>query len=974
MYSESVPEVPRNTMPPNHGISPKQRSSPLHVLLYLIVGAAAPAIYYLYSGGLILTESNGIQPAPTVASDDSGATLSLPFDSGTNGDESSGREALSAESGSDERLVDSSVSAGTSLLLKDVEVLPDDRLVIRGEAFVNYRPATGEVAMSTDKSGHRFVATLPARSGEFQFVVEPVAGRGGFVDGETLVATHAEAGTGAITIGAKPETASASEFRPEVQARGLDASDRRLASAASFSPGITSTVKTVSGSGSGLNVFSRGRLDGTVEVLLNFQNAPWPVVLRQVAKEAGMAVELRAVPAGAFSYTDAQPRQLRDALDILNGFLIRDGFILIQHGRLLLLSAIDAIPFHLVEVIRPEGLGDRGDYDLVTVEVGIDDASAPELAKELESLLSPVGKIVAVDAANKLMVTDICRRVKRIVSLIREGDRRSGEVSSKVIRLLNTSADDVVKSLQQVFGRSVVAANNGGATPSPNGTPVVSVLETNVLIVTGPEAEIQKITALVDELDRAPPQVHIRAMLLEVELNETDELGVELGIQDSLLFNRSIIDNVLTVTESIADPATGIITTTERIVNSTNSPGFNFNNAPLGNNTSANPGRLAGQALSNLSVGRTNADQGYGGLVLSAGSESLSILVRALSANRRVNILSRPTIRTVHNRKASMQLGSQVPVIDGVSLGANGNANPVVRQDKAGIILEVTPKIGDQGHVYLDVQAEKSEFRTGPGSGTPIFTDANNGNVIEAPIKDVTEAVATVCVASGQTVVIGGMITSASVSAERRVPGLSQLPVIGRMFRYEFETMQRKELLIFLTPQVVFDDAQSAAIANQEIMESKLEIPATTNSVQGLLPERPRRFRDRRQGGVLNRRLPLNSSHSLPSGEIPEPDHSRKTGRIPLLQRGRRDSSGLPFAPGLMKLPSGFAGPESIRSSPSVGSDDGARASAIFETLATPEFEAKADELPDGRWESLGANEEDQPVSEAAGENEERNK
>ena len=931
-------------------------------------------IYHSYSGGLILSGSNGLQPAPTVATGDSGATLSLPSGYGTNGDESSGRKALSAESGSWERLVESSVGAGTSMLLKDVEVLPDDRLVIRGEAFVNYRPATGEVVMSTNKSGHRFVVTLPVQSSEFAFIVRPVAGRGGFIDGETLVATHAEAGTGTITIDAKPETASASEFRPEVQAGRLDASDKRLASAASFNHGITSTVKTVSSSGGGLNIFSGGRSDGTVEVLLNFQNAPWPVVLRQVAKEAGMDIELRALPAGAFSYTDAQPRQLRDALDVLNGFLIRDGFILIRHERLLLLSAIDAIPFHLVDVIRPEELGDRGSYDLVTVEVGVDDTSAPELAKELESLLSPVGKIVAVDAANKLMVSDISRIVKRIVSLIREGDRRSGEVSSKVIRLLNTSADDVVKSLQQVFGRSVVAANNGGASASPNGTPVVSVLETNVLIATGPKAEIQKITALVDQLDRAPPQVHIRAMLLEVELNETDELGVELGIQDSLLFNRSIVENVLTVTESIADPVTGIITTTERIVNSTNTPGFNFNNAPLGNNTSANPGRLAGQALSNLSVGRTNVDQGYGGLVLSAGNESLSILVRALSANRCVKILSRPTIRTVHNRKASMQLGSQVPVIDGVSLGANGNANPVVRQDKAGIILEVTPKIGDQGHVYLDVHAEKSEFRTGPGSGTPIFTDANNGNVIEAPIKDVTEAVATVCVASGQTVVIGGMITSASVSAERRVPGLSKLPMIGRMFRYEFETKQRKELLIFLTPQVVFDDAQSAAIATQEIMESKVEIPATTNSVQGRLPARPHRYPDHRQGGPLNRDLPLTSGYSPPSRETPEPDQSSNTGRIGLLQRGRRNSTGLPLAPGLMNLPLGFAGPESIRSSPSDSSDNSARASAIFEKLATPKVEAEAEDLPDGTWESLAANDEDLQVLEIPGEHEERNK
>ena len=118
------------------------------------------------------------------------------------------------------------------------------------------------------------------------------------------------------------------------------------------------------------------------------------------------------------------------------------------------------------------------------------------------------------------------------------------------------------------------------------------------------------------------------------------------------MFRRSVVDDVLTVTYSISDPATGIVTTTQRIVNQMTNPGFNFNNVPMGNNTAANPNQFAGQALSHLSVGRMNPEEGYGGLVLAAGNESLSVLLRALKANRKVNILSRPTISTVHNRKA----------------------------------------------------------------------------------------------------------------------------------------------------------------------------------------------------------------------------------------------------------------------------------------------------------------------------------
>ncbi|MCH2204003.1 MAG: hypothetical protein MK102_18715, partial [Fuerstiella sp.] len=295
-------------------------------------------------------------------------------------------------------------------------------------------------------------------------------------------------------------------------------------------------------------------------------------------------------------------------------------------------------------------------------------------------------------------------------------------------------------------------------------------------------------------------------------------------IQDSLLFRRSIVDDVLTITESTADPATGIITTTENIISQVTNPGFNFNGAVPGNNTAQGPGRLAGQALANLSVGRSNPNEGYGGLVLSAGNESLSVLLRALAANRKVNVLSRPTIRTVHNRPASIQMGAQVPIVDGVSVSPNGSANPVVRQDKSGIILEVTPKISDRGLIFMEVRAEKSEFRTGPGSGTPIFTDASSGNVIEAPIKDVTEAIATVNISTGQTIVLGGMITSGKIESSRKVPVLGDMPLLGPLFRYEFYSERRKELLIFLTPEIVHDNAESFRISHRELTNSTVDL------------------------------------------------------------------------------------------------------------------------------------------------------
>jgi type II secretory pathway component GspD/PulD (secretin) len=581
------------------------------------------------------------------------------------------------------------------------------------------------------------------------------------------------------------------------------------------------------------NSSGAGAAEDSARIVFNFAGAPWSVVLQKLAEEAGYALEMKANPAGVFTYTDPAGHSVAEAIDIVNGFLIREGFILLRHGQLMLLVSVDDVPTHLVERLTEEELENRGRFELVSIEVAINEASAGDLATELQPLMTKLGKIIPVASANRMVVTDLRERLQEVLGLIKTGDIETASIRSEVITLKNTKAEDVVKSLQQMMGNAVAVAANGtsggGGGVGGNGAPVVSVVETNCIIIRGREPALQKIRDLVCDLDRLPAQVHIQAMLVEVELSDTDEFGVELGVQDSLLFRRSVVDDVLTVTDSVADPATGIVTTTQRIINQTTNPGFNFNNAPMGNNTAASPNRFAGQALSNLSVGRMNPDEGYGGLVLAAGSESLSVLLRALKANREVNILSRPTIRTVHNRKASIQMGAQVPVVDGVSLGPTGTANPVVRQDKSGIILEVTPKISDTGVIFLDVKAEKSEFRSGPGSGTPIFTDATNGNVIEAPIKDITEAIATVNITSGQTVVLAGMITSGEVESVRKIPIIGDWPIVGPLFRYEYYTHRRKELLIFLTPEIIYNDDDARRISQREIEQSKIDVMSLPN-------------------------------------------------------------------------------------------------------------------------------------------------
>ena len=354
---------------------------------------------------------------------------------------------------------------------------------------------------------------------------------------------------------------------------------------------------------------------------------------------------------------------------------------------------------------------------------------------------------------------------------------------SRVYRLLNVPAQDVANAINQLIAtqRQVELLAPEAVTPFElvdREVIVVPELVSNSLLISATPEYFEEIAELVKELDERPPMVLIQVLIAEVELGTTDELGVELGIQDSLLFDRS------TVTGGLLDP------------------GFNFNNRPLGNaNTPASLAsreKTAGQGLTSFAVGRTNSDLGYGGLVLSANSESINVLIRALQASRRLDILSRPQVMTLNNQPAFVLVGQRVPIVQSTTQ-SQGVVTNAVALTNVGLVLGVTPRISPDGLVVMEIDAEKSSLSD---QGIPISISAT-GDVIESPIINTTQAQTTVSARSGQTVILGGLITKTRAMIDRSVPYLGDIPVIGSLFRYDFAADDRTELLIIMTPYIV---------------------------------------------------------------------------------------------------------------------------------------------------------------------------
>lgn len=453
-------------------------------------------------------------------------------------------------------------------------------------------------------------------------------------------------------------------------------------------------------------------------------------------------------------------------------------------------------------------------------------SSVPQLSTaEGDTSMVPVRFSVDV-RTNTIVATGASGDLQIIEALLLRLDQaESKERVNQVYRLKNSPATDVAQAVNDFLRseRIVSQAAPGRLNPFQQIEQEVVVVPEpvrNSLIISATPRYFEQILELVEDLDDQPPQVMIQVILAEVDLDNFHEFGVELGLQDSLLFDRSLLGELLktTVTTSTSTPAGVVTTTADNIIGATNSPGFNFNNEPLGNSGSTQSrgtaGNVAGQALSHFSLGRVNSELEYGGLVLSASSENVSVLLRALDQSGSMEVLSRPQIMTLDNQQAFIQVGQRVPRIVNSQLTQLGQINSLALED-VGLLLGVTPRISPDGHVVMELDAEKSEV--GPErDGIPISV-SNDGSVIRSPRVDVTTAQTTVSAASGQTIVIGGLITNSNQTLSRKVPWLGDLPVLGNLFRYDGYTNRRTELLIILTPHVIRGESEAEYLKQVEM-------------------------------------------------------------------------------------------------------------------------------------------------------------
>lgn len=290
---------------------------------------------------------------------------------------------------------------------------------------------------------------------------------------------------------------------------------------------------------------------------------------------------------------------------------------------------------------------------------------------------------------------------------------------------------------------------------------------TNSLIVTDTPEGFISLGSIISELDKRPTQVIIEAKIVEVVLNKSMDLGIQWQYANTL---KNDADGQVyiggtraeTSDSALGGSAVAGATVVSPLSTSEGGTGVTF------------PASAVSGQISSISFGVVSNETRLTGLLTALAQKGLS------------KLLSSPKVTTINNKEAKIMVGQKIPYTT-TTVSNTGSTQETEFLD-VGIKLTVTPTINSDQKITLNVHPEVSLFVRADPAG---------------PVIGTREAYTTVIVNNGETVVIGGLITDEDRKAATQVPLLGDIPIIGHLFRQDYKSKDRTELLVFITPQII---------------------------------------------------------------------------------------------------------------------------------------------------------------------------
>jgi type II secretory pathway component GspD/PulD (secretin) len=405
-------------------------------------------------------------------------------------------------------------------------------------------------------------------------------------------------------------------------------------------------------------------------------------------------------------------------------------------------------------------------------------------------------------------------------------------LSTEVFLINYAKASDILPTVT-----SLVDAAAGGK--------IVVDVRSNSLVITERPTRMNRIRPIIEQLDRATDQVMIESKFVEVTDTDVKNIGVnwsslagyKLGVgnvQNEFLRGREQTSSIgqnannrssqgstndvrntsgttRDTTQSNGSTTASTVTASGGVTTTTSTTGTtgSLNNSTAQTNGSATTGSTLNSLTNTFDNLNSLINSGGTSRALSAvfSADDFSVVLSALQSMQKTKVVSNPTIVTLNNTQAVINVGQERPIPNytynterGVYEVSGFTYRPI------GVILKVTPQVNSRGYIKLTVEPEVSQSNR----------DANfNGAAI--PIVESRKANTTVSLRDGFTMGIGGLLQSQSNNGSNKVPVLGSIPVLGRLFKSESRNADSTNLIIFITAKTI--SAEGATV--EQVFDSE---------------------------------------------------------------------------------------------------------------------------------------------------------
>jgi general secretion pathway protein D len=484
-------------------------------------------------------------------------------------------------------------------------------------------------------------------------------------------------------------------------------------------------------------------------------------------------------------------------------------------------------------------------------------AAAPGAARPKTGDLSSemtISKIIPDERSNQLIVIANERAYARVITMVKKLDVpiEGGDGRIHVYYCENANCDELAQTLGAVTGVSVTGGGAGGrartrtgAAPAPTPAPIPAggagagqtpsqLFEgevrinfdrpTNSLIVLSSLKDYQSVRRVIERLDSPRKQIFVEALILEVTLDKTRELGASFHVAgpQSLfgLDNPSLLLGGLNPAKTLFPISSITETMLAGVLGPVLQPGQARN--------------LGASATATVDI------------------PSFGVLIKALQTNSDVDVLSNPHLLIMNNEEGEISVGSRVPFpVSTIGLGGAGAAGaaggigalaglgvgglfPQVQREKVALELKLTPHVNEHDMIRLEVDEKISELAPGDSRLGPSTSERTAKTVVVA--KD------------QQTILIGGLMSDKVVNTVTKIPLLGDIPILGFFFRNSTRKTVKTNLIIALTPYVIADQSDLRRVLEKKMKERREFIERFGGEER---PDPQASFNYRRKRGML---------------------------------------------------------------------------------------------------------------------------